>query len=162
MAAMSGKARRPTDGWMRRSLVCGVLAATLLTPVATAAQDLTASQLKAAFIYNFIQFTDWPVALPASDPFVVCVIGDAAVGDALDVMIKGRDVAGHRMVAVAGIPRPTAACRVLYVSGATIDDVARAITGLQDSPVLTISDVGGFTQAGGLAQFFFDRGRLRF
>jgi hypothetical protein len=51
---------------------------------------------------------------------------------------------------------------VLYVSGASLDEAARAIDGLRDSPVLTISDVAGFTEAGGMAQFLFDRGRLRF
>jgi hypothetical protein len=148
---------------MRHSLVaCGILAVALLMPVVTVAQDLTASQLKAAFIYNFVKFTEWPVVLPASEPFVICVIGDAAVGDALEVVIEGGDVAGHRMVTLAPISRPTAACRVLYVSGASVAEVARAITGLQDSPVLTISDVGGFAQAGGMAELFFDRGRLRF
>jgi len=149
--------------WMRPSLVfCGMLAASLLAPVTTGAQDLTSSQLKAAFIYNFIKFTDWPAAPTASNPFVVCVIGDAAVGDALKTVVEGREIAGRRMVTLPTLSRPTAACHVLYVSGATLDEVARAIAGLQDSPVLTISDVAGFTEAGGMAQFLFDRGRLRF
>ncbi len=148
---------------MRPSLVfCGMLAASLLTPAVAAAQDLTAAQLKAAFIYNFIKFTEWPAGPTVSDPFVICVIGDAAVGDALKMVVDGREIDGRRMVTLPTLSRPTPACRVLYVSGGTLDEVARAIAGLQDSPVLTISDVGGFTQAGGMAQFLFDRGRLRF
>ena len=151
---------RATNARVRAWLVF-MLTATLLTPGGTGAQDLTASELKAAFIYNFIKFTEWPSALPAADPFVICVIGDAAVGDAVEALTKGGDVDGRRMVALVKISRPTPACRVLYVSGA-LDDVSRAIAGLQDSPVLTISDVAGFTQAGGIAQFLFERGRLRF
>ena len=148
---------------MRRSLiVCGVLAVTLLMPPVAVAQDVTAPALKAAFIYNFVKFTEWPVALPVSDPFVICVIGDAAVGDALERVVEGREFAGRRMVALAAVARPTSACRVLYVSGATVGEVAQAIAGLQDSPVLTISDVAGFTDTGGMAQFFFERGQLRF
>jgi hypothetical protein len=169
MASSSGLARlhvrcpRRLDAWTRPSLVfCALLAVTLLAPAAGVAQDLTASQLKAAFIYNFITFTQWPIVLPASDPFVICVIGDAAVRDALDAVGKDRDIDGHRIVALASVRRPTPACRVLYVSGATLGEVAKAIAGLQDSPVLTISDVGGFTENGGMAQFLFDRGRLRF
>jgi hypothetical protein len=148
---------------MRPSLVLScLLAVTLLTPAAAVAQDLTASQLKAAFIYNFIKFTDWPAVAPASDPFVICVIGDAAVAEALNAVTEGREITGRRIVALATRARPTGACRVLYVSGASLDEAARAIDGLRDSPVLTISDVAGFTQAGGMAQFLFDRGRLRF
>jgi hypothetical protein len=139
-----------------------LLAVTLLAPVSALAQDLTAAQLKAAFIYNFIKFTQWPALLPASAPFVICVVGDAAVGEALAAMVKDGDVDGRPIVALTNLRRPTAACRVLYISGATLDEVAKAIIGLQDSPVLTISDIEGFTQAGGMAQFLFDRGRLRF
>ena len=148
---------------MRLTLnVCGVLAVQLLMAVAALAQDVTAPALKAAFIYNFVKFTEWPVVLPASDPFVICVIGDAAVGDALERVVKGREFAGRRMVALAAASAPKGTCRVLYVSGATVGEAARAIAGLQDSPVLTISDVAGFTDTGGMAQFFFERGQLRF
>jgi hypothetical protein len=48
------------------------------------------------------------------------------------------------------------------VSGATLSEAAQAVAGLQDSPVLTISDIPGFGDTGGMAQFFFERGRLRF
>lgn len=156
---MSGAPRRSVLGW---SLVfSGVLAVTLLSPVPTGAQELTSSELKAAFIYNFTKFTEWPVVLPAAEPFAICVIGDAAVGDAVAALAQGGDVDGHRIVVLAKISRPTPACRVLYVSGSP-DDVSRAITGLEDSPVLTISDAGSVTRTGGMAQLFFDRGRLRF
>jgi hypothetical protein len=81
---------------MRLTLnVCGVLAVQLLMAVAALAQEVTAPALKAAFIYNFVKFTEWPVVLPASEPFVICVIGDAAVGDALERAVKGRDLSGR-------------------------------------------------------------------
>lgn len=159
--------RRPApwlspDGWRRSLVVSALVAVATLSPAVARAQDVVSSELKAAFIYNFIKFTEWPTVLPASDPFVICVIGDAAVGGAVEALTRGRDVDGHRIVALVNISRPTPACRVLYVSGATLPDVSRAIAGLQDSPVLTISDVGGFTEAGGIAHFIFERGRLRF
>lgn len=138
-----------------------MLAVTLLMPLAAGAQDVTAPELKAAFIYNFVKFTDWPVVPPASEPFAICVMGDTAVGDALERLVKGREFSGRRIVALF-LARPEQTCRVLYVSGRSIDDAARAIAGLQDSPVLTISDVAGFTNSGGIAQFFFERGQLRF
>lgn len=51
---------------------------------------------------------------------------------------------------------------MLYVSGRTSEEAGRLIAGLRDSPVLTISDLEGFTARGGVAEFFFDQGRLRF
>lgn len=160
---MSDQNRGPIPGIRRPIIVSSILAAVLLTPLAVAAQDVTAPALKAAFIYNFVKFTEWPAPLPTADPFVICVIGDAAVGDALERVVAGRDFAGRpMMVAMAVIARPTGACHVLYVSGATVGEALRVVAGLQDSPVLTISDVVGFTDAGGMAQFFVERGQLRF
>jgi hypothetical protein len=127
------------------------------------AQDVTESALKAAFIYNFVRFTEWPDQFPAADPFVMCVLGDAAVGDALERAVKGREIAGHAIVvsraATAG-SKP--ACHVLYLSGAMASQRAQLIADLRDAPVLTISDIEGFTDIGGMVQFFFEHGQLRF
>ena len=138
------------------------MAALLLTPVPVSAQDVTEPALKAAYIYNFAKFTEWPAdAVPAIEPLVMCVLGDAAVGDALEREVQGRMLAGHPMVVsrAAGTQR---ACHVLYVSGTTAGQVAQLVAGLRDVAVLTISEVEGFTELGGIAQFFFVRGQLRF
>lgn len=152
------------DRWIGPPLiVCGMLAVSLLMPLVAAGQDVTGPALKAAFIYNFLKFTEWPVVPPVSDPLVICVIGDAAVGDALERTVAGREVGGRKItVTLSAVSQPTKGCSVLYLSGPSLGDVGRAINGLQDSPVLTISDVAGFTDSGGIAQFFFDRGQLHF
>jgi hypothetical protein len=149
---------------MRRPrFVRATLVITLLTSLVATAQDVTEPALKAAFIYNFISFTEWPEPFPVSDPLVLCVVGDAAVGNALERVVKGRAFAGRRMtVSLVAASGPMRACRMLYLSGMTASQVGRLVAGLQDSPVLTISDVVGFTAAGGMMQFFFERGQLRF
>jgi hypothetical protein len=48
------------------------------------------------------------------------------------------------------------------VSALTPEQVSVVIGGLADAPVLTISDIDGFTDLGGIAQFFFEQGQLRF
>ena len=153
---------RCRDSIRNALIVSGALAGHLLIPLAAGAQDVTAPALKAAFIYNFVKFTEWPAVLTGSEPFVICVIGDAAVGDALARAVEGREVAGRRMLALVVISPPARVCGVLYVSGMPVRDASRTIAGLQDSPVLTLSDVVGFNDAGGMAQFFFERGELRF
>jgi YfiR/HmsC-like len=127
------------------------------------AQDVTASALKAAYIYNFVRFTVWPEDLPASEPFVMCVLGDGAVGDALGRAVTGRALAGHRIVvSMLAAPGPKGACRVLYVSSMMPSQAEKLVAELRDAPVLTISDIEGFTEVGGIAQFFFEDGQLRF
>ncbi len=149
---------------MPRSRVAGAaIVFALLMPPATFAQDVTEPALKAAFIYNFVRFTEWPEPRPPSDPFLICVVGDVAVADALEQVVKGRDFEGHRIVvsrlAVSGSP---ANCRVLYLSGLTTTQGAQLLGRLQGPAVLTISDMARFTEAGGMAEFFFERGQLRF
>ncbi len=147
----------------KRPFASAVIAFLLMMRCVGVAQDVTESALKAAFIYNFVRFTEWPDALPATDPFVMCVLGDAAVSDALERTVKDRDIAGHGIVVSRAMPaaqKPP--CHVLYVSGAMANQTAQLVAGLRDAPVLTISDIEGFTELGGMVQFFFEHGQLRF
>jgi len=144
-------------------ITSATIAVFLMLGALAAAQDVTEPNLKAAFIYHFAKFTEWPVqVLPADEPFVICVLGDAAVEDALERTVKGRVLAAHGIVVshvTEAFPR---ACHVLYLSGLTIAKATPLIAGLRDAPVLTLSDIDGFTTMGGIAQFFFEHGQLRF
>jgi hypothetical protein len=140
----------------------GIIVLALLGTVATA-QDVTEPALKATFIYNFAKFTTWPDALPTSEPWVICVLGDTAVGDALTRAVEGRALAGHAMKVLQMTPvPPPRSCHVLYISGVTAAQAAQLVTGLRDQPVLTISDLRGFTAMGGIAQCYFEYGQMRF
>jgi hypothetical protein len=140
------------------------IAGLLLMQSSVSAQDVTEPALKAAFIYNFVKFTEWPTdAAPAQEPFVLCVLGDAAVSDELARAVKTRVLTGHTtsvsFMTPGEAPRK---CHLLYVSGVTSGQAARLVAGLRDVPVLTISDLEGFTELGGIARFFFEHGQLRF
>ena len=63
-------------------LAIASLAIVLLGRIAVA-QDVTEPALKAAFIYNFARFTTWPADAPPGDSFVICVLNDTAVAEAL-------------------------------------------------------------------------------
>jgi hypothetical protein len=147
-------------------ITCAAAAVLLLVQGLPSAQDVTESALKAAYIYNFAKFTEWPAGVvPAAQPLALCVFGDADVGDALKRAVKDRVLSGHpmavsHMAVTAGAPQST--CHVMYVSGVSAGQAAEVIAGVRDVPVLTLSDVEGFTERGGIAQFFFDNGQLHF
>jgi hypothetical protein len=120
---------------------------------------------QAAFIYNFAKFTEWPTdVIPTGEPIVLCVLGDVAIEQALEQAVKGRSLAGHSMTVVRAEPakRPLEGCHLLFISGATAGEAAKVVAGLGEAPVLTISAAEGFTEQGGIAQFFFVHGQLRF
>ena len=152
---------------MRCLPISAAISGALLLPPVACAQDVTEPALKAAFIYNFLKFTEWPEILPASEPFAICVLGDPGVGEALDRVVKDREFAGRRMtvsmtVSLMDLTGPKKPCRVIYISGVSASQRAELLARLQNSSVLTISDAADFTGAGGMAQFFFERGQLRF
>ena len=113
--------------------------------------------------YNFAKFPYWPEDVPAAEPILMCVLGDGAVADALLQAVTGRTIGRHPIV-TSGVVAvgSTRACHVLYVSGIPASQAGQLVAGLRDVPVLTLSDVEGFTNVGGIAQFFFEHGRLRF
>jgi hypothetical protein len=139
------------------------IALLLLLQVVAIAQDVTEPALKAAYIYNFAKFTEWPGTAPAAGPFVMCVLGDVAVGEALERAVVGRALAGRPIVTSRVIPSdPKRACHLLYVSGLSVAQAGSVVADLHELPVLTISDIEGFTDVGGIAQLFFEHGQLRF
>jgi hypothetical protein len=142
------------------SLTAAMLAVIGMVAVA---QDVTGPALKAVYVYNFAKFTEWPAETPAGEPFVMCVHGDDAVGDALERAVLGRMLSARRIV----VTRVTAAdpkqgCRILYLSNTTAARAGQVIAELRDLPVLTISDIEGFIGVGGITEFFFEHGALRF
>ena len=145
------------------SFAIAPLAILLLGRSAVHAQDVTEPALKAAFIYNFARFTTWPAEAAAGDNFLICVLNDAAVADALQRAVAGRSLF-DRPVFVTTVT-PTAQkriCRVLYVAGLSVTQLTGLVAELRESPVLTISNIDGFASAGGMTQFFFEHGQLRF
>lgn len=135
----------------------------LLTGARAVAQDVTQPALKAAFIYKFAMFTEWPTgAVPAGEPLVMCVVGDEAVGEALARAVKGRALTNRGITVQTAPARPQPGCHLVYVSGITARQAEPIVANLRNTHVLTLSDIGGFTDVGGIAEFYFERGQLRF
>ena len=126
------------------------------------AQEVTAPALKAAFVYQLPKFTEWPAgSIPQGASFSLCVLGDAGLADAFERMIKGRDYNGRAIVlARLGAGAPVHGCHALYVAQGT-PRVESILAEVRERPVLTISDMEGFTKLGGITQLYFDNGKLR-
>ncbi|MEO7273999.1 MAG: YfiR family protein [Vicinamibacterales bacterium] len=137
------------------------LVVALITPTLVPAQDVTEPSLKAAYLLRFMSFTEWPPdAVAPNAPLVACVVADNPVADALQRDVKGRTINAHPIsVARNSSPR---GCHLLYLGGGALAPALLGLQGFQDAPVLTMSDVDGFAQAGGLAQFYFEHSKLKF
>jgi hypothetical protein len=154
---------RTASGRGRRR-ASAVLAAVLLCASIGRAQDVQESSLKAAFIFSFARFTEWPQdVLQTAATFTACVLGDNPIRDALDRVVKGRQLSGRAIsVSQVKLDGKLRSCQLLYVSGVTSAQVAAIVASVRGAPVLTISDVDDFAEQGGIAQMFVEKGKMRF
>lgn len=110
-------------------------------------------QLKAAFLYNFTQFTDWPTSAfsTANAPIVIGIVGEDPFGKKLDDVVSGEVVRGRPLV----IKRLRAdddlqSCQVLFISRSEKERLRALLTQLRGRPVLTVGDISDFAQQGGM------------
>jgi hypothetical protein len=154
---MTKAIRTALVGW---AIVSGISLASVTTVHAVA---VTPAALKAAFIMNFVKFTEWPQAtFPAGAPLVLCVAGDDAVADALLEIVshqdgKGRPVEVRRLSAESA----KAVCHVFY-SGGSGEASDKLVEGFKTARVLTVSDRKDFCKRGGVVELFVDDGQMRF
>jgi len=146
-------------------LLLSAIGFALVTPAFLPAQDVTEPAVKATALYKFAIFTEWPAdVLAPGAPFTICAVGDNAVADALTREVTGRTVGAH-LVSVSRNSSPAGAsrgCNLLYVGGGPVANALNSISGVGGTPVLTMSDVDGFAEGGGIAQLYFEHGKLRF
>jgi len=118
--------------------------------------------LKAAFIYNFAKFAEWPALAPGAT-ILVCIVGDDAVATTLLETVRGKNISGHAIEVSRRQDIATwHACHLLFIADAQRHQSADGLNGISKLPVLTVSDGKGFAQAGGVIELIVDAGRMRF
>ena len=128
------------------------------------APPLDEYHVKAAFLYNFARFVDWPTEAfrDAGEPFSICVIGEDPFGRSLDDVVAGKAIGG-RPVAVRRISdaRQPGACQVLFV-GSSVDKHALSVLVSSKSGVLTVGDAANATFGEVIIRFIMENGKVRF
>jgi hypothetical protein len=104
------------------------------------AQGVPEHEMKAAYLYNFAVYTEWPTP---SDSLNMCVLGQSPVAAALKALdgkiTKNRRVTVATLTSLSTIKR----CHVLFISERDIANMRQISGELGDSPVLTVTDVPG-------------------
>ncbi|WP_167784871.1 YfiR family protein [Ramlibacter rhizophilus] len=122
------------------------------------------SAVKAAFLYRFTGFVDWPVgALGAGQPLVIGVLDDESVAADLEHMVQGRKVQ-DRPVVVWRVPSAARArdAHVLYVGRRNPARLRETLAALPPGPLLVVTDQDEAHPPGAALNFVQDDGRLRF
>jgi hypothetical protein len=109
-------------------------------------QPLTEYRLKAAFLYNFALFTDWPADTGSS--LNLCVYGADPFGREIDAL-QDKPV-GERVLAVRRTPAggPLAGCQIVFIAPSAIAGLPRVLGELRGRVALTVADSPGAARQG--------------
>jgi hypothetical protein len=121
-------------------------------------------QVKAAFLYNFAKFVEWPPGTFASpnDPIGICIVGQNPFGSTLENMVQGKKV-GDRTFAVRRLPDTQLAsqCQILFIGATEWMRTRALLDAVKGTGVLTVGESDDFTVLGGIISFRLEGPRVR-
>ena len=122
-------------------------------------------QLKAAYLFNFAKFIDWPQeAFPdAKAPFLIGILGDSPFGNDLQQTVAGKKINEHE-IAVRPFRNPAEAtnCHILFISTSEKKRLPEIIQSLRGTAVLTVGETEQFIETGGMVNFVEEASKIRF
>jgi hypothetical protein len=121
-------------------------------------------KIKAAFLLNFAKFINWPANSFSGDEqlFKICVLGKNPFGSALSA-IESRTI-GNRNIDLRYFDNveQVADCHLLFISDSEKNNLHNIFRVLGDHPIITVSDINGFSGSGGIIEFVTKDNKLAF
>jgi hypothetical protein len=153
MEILAGEAPQRT----RRSLLLALL---LALPAMTFGQTVDEYEVKAAFLYNFTKFVEWPSSKGSSD-FVIGIFGDDPFGTALEDATHGKTVNGHS-IRIRRLKDPSEArsCGIVFVTATDNKRTTQLFEAIASTPVLTVGETSDFMKLGGMIRLSMDGSRI--
>lgn len=148
--------------------VPGIFLVLFTASIAASAELPRASEyeLKAAFLFNFIKFTDWPAdeLAKSDDRFIIGVVGKDPFGAALDKIIEGETVHNRAIVArrFSRMDEAVTNSHVLFISSSEDTNLPAILKILDQRSVLTVSDMDNFAQRGGIISLKKENNKIVF
>jgi hypothetical protein len=136
-------------------------------------------QVKAAFLYNFLQFVDWPEEkfADSNEPIIIGVIGNDPFGNAFEPIVskkvKGRAVVIKRFNGLEELKKSVekdklreietlTKCHLLFICSSEQKNLKEIIDTVKDHSVLTVGEMEGFLESGGIINWFVEEKKIRF
>jgi YfiR/HmsC-like len=147
--------------------VLWVLGVVVLFLIGTHAQSPTAGeyQVKAAFLFNFAKFVEWPPSsfFDASAPIRICVFGRDPFGEELRNITREKIVNGRKLEVdqVADL-RVARTCHILFIASSEKAQMKQTLESLRGTDALTVGDTKGFVEQGGMINFVLENNRVQF
>lgn len=121
-------------------------------------------EIKAAYLYNFINYIDWPAGAlpPEGGTITIGIVGESRFGPALEPL-NGKQIKG-RTLAVKQIPsgKELEQCQIVFICPSEKSRLPEILGQLKDARVLTVSEIEGFAEQGGIINFISEHNKVRF
>lgn len=155
--------------WRRLTCVLRALAPASILVLAMAvsvpAQSVSEYQVKAAFLFNFSKFTEWPAGAfrSAQQSINICLIGEDVFGKAVDETVKGQSVGGRAFAVrrLAQIPRDDS-CQIAFLGGMDRSRAEQLLAPVKSLPILTVVDHEDGGDPGAMISFVVEDNKVRF
>ncbi len=132
--------------WHCWLLLLPVLGGLATSPQAAVAAELTEYQLKAAFLYNFVVFTEWPTEVGTT--LNLCILGPDPFGDEINEL-HGKAVGNRSLVLQRKtVGESVKSCQIVFISAPAHRNIPRVLDELRDKPVLTVAESLGAGRLG--------------
>src|SRR5438128_8118343 len=145
----------------RLSALLGAACIYFQVPHQASAQSLSSREynIKAAYLYNFIKYVDWP---SYGDTITIGVLGYDPFGTAL-APLNGKMVKRRRLVIKhLDSVREAQQCQIIFVSSSEKQRLQEIFESLRSARVLTVGETQGFADGGGIINFIEENNKIRF
>jgi hypothetical protein len=119
-------------------------------------------EVKAAFIYNFLKFIEWPEGSFSDGTINLCILGDDPFGTVINP-VEG-DFKKDKKIVIKRYNKPTGieGCHVLFICRSEKRHLSEILNSIKGMKVLTISDTEGFAKQGVVINFYIEEDKVRF
>ncbi len=127
------------------------------------AQEVSEYQVKAAYLYSFAKFIDWPAKDLQQPTFRMCVLNNKAFETTLAGIVKNKAVRGHPVNVMAVQNADEARnCHILFIGAVQNKNAGPLLESIKDRSVLTVGETTEFMEEGGMINFFLENDHVHF
>jgi len=139
------------------------LAALIPVPAARAQLEYAPEAVKAAFLYRFAAYVQWPAESMAQPQFTIATLCGDQIADQLDQVVSGHSIAGlpvqvHRLQRLSDVD----GAQMLFVGSSCSEELSVSLSALAARPILIVTDAEGGLHEGATINFISVNQHIRF
>ncbi len=149
---------------IRVSIITCLITSIILFDGTAQTKSINENQLKAAFIYNFTRFINWPPQsfTDAESPFIIGIFGEDRLSTHLNLLIKGEKLNNRPIIIKTySSAQKIGACHILFISSQSASEIKNQLWYINRKSTLTVSDMPNFAKTGGIIGFYKVQNKLK-